>query len=67
MMAFSSSACPIDRISYKLKAIKKVIKDWITLRGSNRSSRLQNIETLIQEIDIHVESHPISFEVGQRK
>ena len=67
MMAFSSSTCPIDRISYKLKAIKKVIKDWIAQRGSNWSSRLQSIETLIQEIDIHVEFHPISSEVWQRK
>ena len=40
LMAFSSPTCSIDWVSYKLKAIKKVLKEWLTLRGSNWSSRL---------------------------
>ena len=42
---FSSSACLIDRISYKLKAIKKAIKNWLTSRSINWKSRLLAIES----------------------
>ena len=50
--SFVSSANPIDSLSYKLKEIKKSIKNWIPEQSSNWSSRLQEIEVSIQGIDI---------------
>ena len=44
---FSSIACPIARLSFKLKAVKKAIKDWLPMRNTNWSSRLLAIESLI--------------------
>ena len=65
--SFASSANPIDRLSYKLKEIKKSIKAWIPERTRNWSSRLQEIETSILGIDIQAETSPIPLELWHRK
>ena len=65
--AFVSSANPIDRLSYKLKEVKKTINAWIPNRTRNWSYRLQAIESSLQGNDIQAKSHPISTEVWHRK
>ena len=67
ILTFSSAACPIDRLSYKPKVVKKAIKDWLPARNINWNSRLLAIESLIQDIDIQAESHPISTKIWHRK
>ena len=64
---FASSANPIERLSYKLKEIKKSIKACIPERTRNWSSRLQEIEASILGIDIQAETCPIPLDLWHRK
>ena len=65
--SFSSYAGPIDRLSHKLKVNKLAIKGWIPSRRANRNTRLIEIESLIQDMDIQAESLSIPIDVWHRK
>ena len=59
---FLSSANPIKKLSYKLKAIKGAIKSWLLTHRNEYITRLKAIEA-----DILTESNPLSMDDWQYK
>ena len=62
MGSFLSSAYPIKKVSYKLKVVKDVIKNWLLSHRNNYNARLEEIENDIHRLDVQAESTPLSMD-----
>ena len=64
---FLFNADPIRKFSYKLKAVKEVIKNWLLIHRNDHNTRLEEIEVDIHRLDVLAESSPLSVEDWQHK